>query len=324
MRSLLVVVSAVAATGCIGKYIRPTSEEKFEATPERLERGRYVVESLAGCGACHTPRPDGNLTAAEDGERALGGGNLLQDGPITVYIPNLTNDAETGLGGWTDDQVARAIRDGITKDEKVLFPVMPYTSYQLMSDEDVKAVVAYLRSLPPQKPVLPRRENELPFFLKRVVNAGATLHAPAVNVAAPAAGDAVARGKYVAHLGHCTECHNFGGKGARDESDRYMAGSDGAFEVKGVGKVWAPNLTSDPETGIARYSDDQLKAVLRTGKRLDGKLLAPPMSLMVPHFATMTEQDASDLVAWLRTLPPVKQQAPPRELDPAFAKLLGE
>lgn len=324
MRSQLVVLAALAASGCIGKYVRPTTEEKFESTPARLERGRYVVESVGACGACHTPRPDGNLAAPEDGDRSLGGGNVLEDGDVSVYIPNITGDAETGLGRWTDDQVARAIRDGISRDEKVLFPIMPYGAYQAMSDEDVKAVVVYLRSLPVQKPALARRDHQIPFGFKMALGMGVTLHAPAVNVAAPAAGDLVAQGKYVAKLAHCTECHNFGGKGPREETDRYMAGSDEPFQLKGVGKIWAANLTPDPETGLGKATDEQLKAVLRTGKRLDGKTLAPPMSLLVPHFATMSEEDTTALLAWLRSLPPVKQKVPARELEPAFAKQLGE
>lgn len=323
LKSALVCAAAVLV-GCAGGAIRPTTSEKVQATPERLARGQYLVNTIGACGGCHTGRKGGSMLEPEDMDRHLGGGAWLEDGAVGLWMPNLSSDVETGLGGWSDDEIMRAIRDGIAKDGRILFPIMPYGQYRHLSDEDTRSIVAYLRTVPAVKPVTPKREPQVPFMLSFVVNRGATLHPPAKDVPEPKREDAVAYGRYLAQAGHCMECHSMGGTGPRAETDRYMAGSDQPFALKGVGKVWAPNLTPDPETGLGKYTSEQLERSLRTGLRLDGKPMAPPMSSLMPHYALIEKQDMDALVAWIRALPPIKNQVPKRELEPGFAKLVGE
>jgi mono/diheme cytochrome c family protein len=322
LNKLLLCLFLCAA--CTGKYLRPTTDEKVAATAARLDRGRYLVNAIGACGGCHSPHAAGNLANPEDADRLLSGGNWLQDGEVGLFVPNLSSDVETGLGGWTDDEIMRAIRDGISKDGHTLAPMMPYDQYQYMSDDDVRAVVAYLRTVPAGKPVLPKRDNQLPFGLKMAMSMGGTLHTPVKDVRAPAREDKVAWGRYVARLGHCSDCHTLGSMGPRAETERFMAGSDVPMQMPGVGKVWPSNLTPDLDTGVGKATDEQLKASLRSGKRLDGKLMAAPMAMLMPHFALMSGEDLDALVAWMRTLPPVTNKVPARVLEAAAAKELGE
>ena len=95
------------------------------------------------------------------------------------------------------------------------------------------------------------------------------------------------------------------------------------FEDPGLGKVYAANISSDPEMGLGRYTAEQIKQALRNGTRLDGKKLAPPMSILIPHLSGMTEEDIDALVAYIKTLPPAKRKPPERELGPALRAQLG-
>jgi mono/diheme cytochrome c family protein len=315
MRSALL---ALLIAGCTSRFARETTAEAFPATPEDLSRGKYLVDAVTACGACHTGRKSGMLPDPEDPQHYLSGGNIMEDvGSFKLFVPNLTSDAETGLGKWSDDRIARAIRDGVDDEGNLLFPAMPFISYQHMSDRDVRAIVAYLRTVPKTKPVGPEFERDLPFISKMGMGLGMVHHEPVKGVKMPDPKDRVAYGRYVLSLAHCEECHALGGRGPKSEDDKeFMGGSDKPFTTRGVGKVWAPNLTPDPEFGIARYGDAQVKDALRTGMRLaDGKPMAFPMSSYIPHYSRMTAEDLDALIAYLRSLKPVHKQVPPPQLS---------
>lgn len=327
LRVALVYLAAVLATACAGKYVRPTSDAPIERTPERLKRGAYLVNEVAACGACHTTRASGAITDPEDRKQAMGGGNVLdyRHSDMRVYVPNLTSDPKTGLAGWSDDQLLRAIRDGVDATGRFLAPVMPSSAYRFFSDEDARAVVAYLRSLPPVEQARPPVASEQPFFVKLLGSTGAFQHPPARDVAPPDPNDPVRRGEYLARVAGCAGCHSLTKLGPVEEGDaRFMGGSEAPLELPGIGKVSASNLTPDPETGLGKYSAEQLKQALRTGTRLDGKLMAPPMETFMPHYMGLTDGDLDDLVTYLRALPAVKHAVPPRELSPEYRKKLGE
>lgn len=305
---------------CTGKYVRPTTAETVQETPQRLARGAYIVDHLASCGACHTERKSGDVFDTEGADGGYqAGGNVLSDASFALWVPNLTGDAATGLGQWTDDQIMRAIRDGVRPDGSFMFPVMPYPDYRFISDEDLRAIVAYLRSIPKVRQTRKPVDDDIPFLATIGIKLGMVQHPPAKDVPPPPSNDPVKKGEYLAHLGHCPLCHALGSTGPRaPDDDQFMAGSAKPFDTPGIGKVWATNLTPDLATGIGRYSAEEIAQALRTGKRLhDGKPMAYPMSIFTPHLSGMTEEDLTDLVAWLKSLKPVKNQVPPRELQAA-------
>ncbi|HEY0707444.1 MAG TPA: c-type cytochrome [Polyangia bacterium] len=319
----LLGLAGLASLACTGKYVRPTTLDKIDATPERLERGGYLVNSIMSCGACHTPRVGNTWLGGERADAYLAGGGMFDDPDMGFQInsPNITPDRETGIGAWSDDEILRAIRDGVHKDGSLLRPPMPFYMYDALSDEDGRAVVAYLRTVPPIKNAVPRTAK-LPFMLKFAMSFGLIHHKPVSNVQAPKPTDKQAYGGYLARLGLCVDCHSMTDKGP-DLDDNLLAGSTAPLAERQYGKVWARNLTPDPETGIGKYTAEQLKTSLRSGKRLDGKPMAPPMSLVLPHISTWTEEDLDALVVYLRSVPPKKRQVPEPQLTDEAKKSIG-
>jgi mono/diheme cytochrome c family protein len=307
--------------------VRPVSDDPIPPEPARLQRGSYLVNNVLFCGACHTSRERGNtLTEPERTDAYLGGGNVYADKGIgTVWVPNITPDVETGIGGWKDDEILRVLRDGVAKDGHFLVPLMPFGAYQHLSDEDARAVVAYLRTVPPYKQPKPRLDNKLGFMNKLLFGMiGVQMHRPVAGVAAPDRANKHDYGRYLMRIAACGDCHSLTEKGPRPESDPLaFAGSDVPFEDPGLGKVYASNISGDPETGLGRYSADAIKQALRNGTRLDGKKLAPPMSILIPHLSGMTDDDIDALVTYLKFLPAAKRKPPERELGPAMRAQLG-
>ena len=157
---VLAVLAAVAVAAIsftigwrpfIGPRSRTLTARKFDSTSARLTRGDYLVNHVTDCMACHAEH-DWTNREAPILPGKLGSGqdmNLLKGFPGRVYAPNITPDPETGAGNWTDDQLARAIREGVSHDGRALFPFMPYPDYRAMSDEDLASIIVYLRILPP-------------------------------------------------------------------------------------------------------------------------------------------------------------------------------
>ena len=147
----------------LGPSSRPLTERRFERTPERVARGQYLAENLLNCFACHSDREwtkhDAPVIAGTHG--AGSPAFALLDLPGEVRPPNISPDPETGAGNWTDDQLARAIREGIGFDGRALFPFMPYENFRSLSDEDLASVIVYLRSMPPVRRAVARTELDV-------------------------------------------------------------------------------------------------------------------------------------------------------------------
>ena len=166
-----VVVGVPALVGIrpfIGPKARALTDRRFEPSPARVERGKYLVTSgRAPCALCHSPMDfSGGGLKVKDGAE-LSGRNWAVDGVPFVTAQNLTPDPETGIGNFTDDELARAIREGIGRDGRALFPIMPYPAMHAMPDEDLASIVVYLRSLKPiRNPLTP---SAVPFPLNRLI-----------------------------------------------------------------------------------------------------------------------------------------------------------
>src|SRR5258706_9509971 len=154
----------------IGAKQRALIDGKFEATPARLARGKYLVDGVSGCFGCHTDA-DWSKPGAPPAAGREGSGHIWADQDLPWLVsPNITPDKETGAGNWTDDTLARAIREGIGHDGRALFPTMPYQSYRQMSDEDLASIIAYMRTVPAVRNQLPttRMPSALNFSIQNV------------------------------------------------------------------------------------------------------------------------------------------------------------
>jgi Cytochrome c len=299
---VLVGVSAIGITFTIGwrpfigPKARPLTSRTFERTPQRLERGRYIATALSGCVYCHS-RHDWAAPGTPIIAGSLGSGDVQPetDLPGLIVAPNLTPDPETGAGTWTDDQLARAIREGIGHDGRALFPMMPYTHYREMSDEDLASVVVYLRSLPAVRHELPKTEIIFPVkYLIRGVPEPVTSPVSEVD-----ASDAVKHGAHLVNLAGCGDCHTPMAKGQN------VAGMEfgGGQVLSGPwGSVASANLTPDP-SGIPYYDEALFLQVIHTGY-VKARPLSPIMPVLV--YKNLSDSDLKDMFAYLRTLKPVK------------------
>ncbi len=302
---------AVAFLSLRAPAMRAASDEKIERTPERLARGKYLVEHVSGCIGCHSDRQfDRYGMPVKTGTELQGGTPFDERGgvPGVVCAQNLTPDPETGIGGWTDGEVMRAFREGVTRDGQALFPMMPYTYYRVMSDDDARAVVAYLRTFPPIRNVIPKSRIAFPvnLFIKAVPQP-----LPGV-VATPNPSDRRAYGEYMVTIAGCKECHTpHDGKG-RPLPDMDYAGG---WEMRGPwGRVVTPNITPDPETSwMGRATKEQFVARFKSFAGLDGDKapkVAPGKNTVMPwlEYAGMTEDDLGVIYDHLQTRRPVKHR----------------
>jgi mono/diheme cytochrome c family protein len=295
----------------IGPRARTTTARTFERTPERLARGKYLAESVSGCMFCHTPHDWSSRTSPlADGNLGAGEEIPLKGLPGRIVAPNLTPDMETGAGTWTDDQLARAIREGVGHDGRALFAMMPYEHFRTMSDEDLASVIVYLRALPPVKHAVPRTEMVFPVnYFMRNVPQPVTNPVPAPDLSTP-----LKRGTYLTNIAGCTECHT-----PMDDHGQRLAGLEwaGGFIVDGPGgRVASANLTSDP-SGIPYYDEKLFLEVIRTGQ-VRARVLSPLMPFL--FYRGMTDQDLSAIFAYVHQLPPIKHRVD-NALPPTYCKV---
>jgi len=279
-RAALVVASLICfATAALGQ----------DDTP--VERGRYLVQSIAGCGNCHTPQGvEGPLVGL-----TLAGGLVIEEpGQFVAIASNITPDMETGIGAWTDEQIARAIREGIRPDGSVIGPPMPFGLYRQISDSDLAAMVAYLRAVEPIRNAVPASRYDVPL--------PPAWGPPVEHVPDVPRDDPVVYGAYLAGpVGHCIECHTPMLEGGMRAYENKL-GAGGAEFHGPWGVSYSVNITSDAENGLGRYSDAEVVAMITRGTRPDGSLMKPPMGY--PYYAKMTADDLAAVIAYLRALPP--------------------
>ncbi len=299
---LVVVAGALTVVGwevVLGPDARPVRSTPFEVTDARLARGKYLVEGPAHCFFCHS---DHDLTTPEYPViQSKKGAGWRMPIPELNYISarNITPDVETGIGSWSDDEIARAIREGVRKDGTALFPLMPYTDFATLDDEDVASIVVYLRTIPPVRNVVEARQ--LPGPLEYLVN---TMPKPitAPQRSHPSATPAD-RGKYLVRIAGCGGCHTASVDGEALPGLAFAGGELFHDPVEGRPFV-SRNITPDP-SGIAHYDEAFLRQTLRTG-RVGGQLLSHIMPF--EWFRNMTDEDIRDIWAFLQTLTPVKHR----------------
>ncbi|HKM84880.1 MAG TPA: c-type cytochrome [Terriglobales bacterium] len=282
----------------IGPKARPLTRRTFERTPQRLARGRYIATALSGCVYCHSPH-DWSAPGTPIIPGSEGAGEVLpyNDLPGRIVAPNLTPDLETGAGNWTDDQLARSIREGIGHDGRALFPIMPYPHYREMSDEDLASVIVYLRSLPAVRRELPKTEIIFPVkYLIRSVPEPVTSPVGDADTSDP-----VKSGSHLVDLAGCIDCHTPQVKGENLPGLEFAGGTTfpGPW-----GNVASANLTPDA-TGIPYYDEALFLQVLHSGY-VRARPLSPIMPVMV--YTNLTDGDLKAMFAYLRTLKPVKHR----------------
>ena len=272
--------------------MRPLTDRKFERTPERLVRGRYLVNGIGECFACHGPF-ESNAPGWPPVRGKEGSGLAGFSSSPGVVAANLTPDRETGIGNWTDDMLARAIREGISHDGHLIDPtIMPYEFYRSMSDEDLASVIVYLRSIPPIRNAFPASRTSRNIVAPYAI----PIYAP---VPPPDLSTPIKRGAYLVRVGACQWCHTL-----RDANRKPLPGLDfagGDLITTTDFQVTSANLTPDP-SGISYYDEAMFLKVMHTGK-VGARNIRPIMPWW--FFGQMNDDDLKAIFAYLRTLKPV-------------------
>jgi Cytochrome c len=265
------------------------------------ERGAYLVNTIMACGNCHSPRDtDGRPIAG----REFSGGLIFNTPAFIATAPNITPDAETGIGSWSDAEIRRALLEGVRPDHGrlagvPLAAIMPANFYKALLPDDLDAVVIYLRSI---KPI--RTESPDPVY-KAPVRRDPYPDAEA-GFSKTQFADPVRRGAYLVTIGHCMECHSAWSRGVSDFKSGLGRGGR-PFPVRegspaGTPDSIAANISAHPTAGIGGWSDAEIISAITNGIARDGRALKPPMAYT--YYAGLTQTDLADIVAYLRAVPP--------------------
>jgi mono/diheme cytochrome c family protein len=253
--ALIVIVIAGSGFGYL--YFRkpavaPPSSIRVAMTSERIARGKRLFEVVMDCDGCHSEHDNSRFgRPVVEGGRGKGYVFPKEIGlPGIVVACNITPDRETGIGAWTDGEKIRAIREGIGRDGGALFPMMPYTYYRSLSDEDAQSIVAYMNTLPPIRNALPRSAIQFPVSLM-IKAAPQPVAGPIV---APDSLDRMKYGEYLSTIAACAECHTQATRGEPAPGMRLAGGRE--FRTP-IAVVVSANITPDAETGIGKWSEQQ-------------------------------------------------------------------
>lgn len=279
------------------------SAEAPKPDPALVARGEYLTK-LLGCPFCHMPvGPQG-----PDFTRPFAGGLEVPEVFGTWRAPNITPHEGTGIGTWTEEQIIAAIREGKRPDGSKLYPIMPYPNYHRMTDADAKAIAAFLMALPPiDNAVAPTKDLKLPQL---------DLPPPA-NEPDPV-DDPVKHGEYLVTLMHCNMCHATpDAKGMPDFQNKpFSGGQEMELAMLGTGKLHVPNITSDPETGIGKWTVEQIATSIKTLTRPDGTVIQGPMQFYLAGWSAMDDKDLQAIAAYVKQIPAVKNKVPKSTFKP--------
>lgn len=314
---LLLAVFVLAGAGLTWLALKKPAQraaiaEKIEVTPQRIARGQYLVHHVSVCTDCHSERTMAYGLPFKPGRDGVGGmvWNAEIKFPGTLAASNLTPDPETGLGKWTDGEILRAMREGVNREGKALFPIMPYTHLRSLSDEDARSIVVYLRTLKPIRYEKPVKSLNPPLnFVEKFVPK--PLDGP---VATPDRSDHLAYGKYLTTIALCSECHT-----PRDSKDQPIAGREfsGGWEMlTPTFRVVTANITPHPSTFVGRASKEEFIGRFRAFANFTAaNAPAAPKgkNTLMPwiSYSQMTDEDLGAIYDYLKTLPPVENQVNP-------------
>ena len=265
-----------------------------EGEPD-AKRGRYLFDA-AGCRGCHTD--------AKNKGKPLSGGRRLNTPFGAYYSPNITPDAETGIGKWTDADFVRALRQGTAPDGSHYFPVFPYPSYSGMTDRDMLDIKAYIFTTPAHRALNKPHRARAPFGTRFLVGPWKALNfTPGPFRPEPKRSKQWNRGAYLVRaLGHCGECHT-----PRNLLGAVKTGMDMAGTTQGPDGGAVPNITPDRKTGIGRWAKGDLEEFLDSGMLPDGDFAGSDMGEVIDQSTSrLTRLDRKAIVEYLGSLPPVE------------------
>jgi mono/diheme cytochrome c family protein len=298
---LLIVAGAYAYINLALPNVGPAPEMTVEVTHERVERGRYLANHVMLCMDCHAER-DWSLFAGPPTPGTEGAGGDIFDhsmGFPGVFISS--NITPAGVGNWTDGELFRLITTGVKRDGTPIFPVMPYMNYGKMDEEDIKSVIAYIRTLEPVQTNHPASKADFPFSM--ILR---TIPQKAKPTPIPPRTDQLAYGEYLVNAGACYDCHTAFEKGKF--VGEFLAGGR-SFQYPDGSIITSANLTPH-ETGLKNWTKEMF--VSRFRAYADSAYVPATVQpgefqtiMPWPMYGGMEVEDLEAIFAYLQTLKPV-------------------
>ena len=272
-------IPATVPTGALGPH-----------TPD-LANGKEML-LIGGCSSCHA------VPKQEDSTR-LGGGLGLVSSFGTFYVPNISPDTKDGIGGWTEAQFVTALTKGTSPEGEHLFPIFPYTSYQRMKVDDVRDLLAYIRTLPPVAGKSRDHDAPFPFNIRRLVGGWKLLFLDGGTFASDTSQSAQwNRGAYLVNgPGHCAECHSPRNRVGAIVTGKRFTGSPTPYGQSGF-----PNIT---QLKLEKWSEPEIAETLATGMTADGDRVGGPMVEVVHNTSQLSAEDRAAMAAYIKSLPPL-------------------
>jgi mono/diheme cytochrome c family protein len=281
-----------------------------DARKPDVKNGRYLYFA-GGCASCHAApaSPKCDEAASEDDLKPVGG-RCLKTEFGTFHVPNITPDKETGIGGWSETDFIRAMKEGRSPEGYNYYPAFPYGSYQRMTRSDLTDLWGFLQTLEPIRSTTPDHELSFPYNIRKGLTAWKLLYLDGKTFEPdPAKSAKLNRGAYLVEgPGHCGECHT---------PRNWFGGMIEARKLGGApnpeGRGFIPNITPH-ETGIAPWSEKDIVFALTTGFKPDGDVMGSTMAKVQKNMAQLTDEDRDAIAAYLKSVPPVASE--PRKKQP--------
>ena len=249
-----------------------------------VERGKALA--IAGdCVACHT---------APGGVPFAGGLSLATPFGV-IMTPNITSDEATGIGRWSKDDFARAMHQGRRPSGALLYPAFPYTYYTKVSRSDIDAIYDYLRTVEPVDNAVNRNSLPFPFNIRTAMLGWNALYfKPGRFVPDPQRSEEFNRGAYLVDgLGHCGACHTPMNLFGANKEDRFLQGNQ-------IDTWMAPNITNDPQTGLGKWSVEEIVQYLKTGQTRTTMASGPMAEVVEDSTSKMSDADLKAMAVYLK------------------------
>ncbi|BBB67451.1 cytochrome c [Undibacterium sp. YM2] len=292
--AVLFLLACILAVAGFGYYLVDdkstvnTAAGKPQA--EQVTRGEYLVKA-GNCMGCHTAR----------GEAAFAGGRLLQTDFGNFRTPNITPDAKTGIGNWTADDFWQALHNGKSRDGSLLYPSFPYTNYTQVSRADADVMYAYLMSLPKVEKQNQAHELRFPYDQRALLAFWrAAYFRPASYQEDKSKSVEWNRGAYLVNgLGHCSACHS---------SRNSLGANAGVKDLSGgeLSSWYAPALTNSKEVNLAKWSPQELIALLKSGVNQHTAVSGPMAEVVAGSTQYLSDADIKSMVSYLQAIPTVQ------------------
>ena len=303
------IFTAAYFSSCKGKKSEPQANAKEDSIKKVIERGDYLANHVAGCMDCHSKRDFSKFSGPVIPGTEGGGGFVLDQKfglPGVLYGKNITPDAETGIGTWTDDEILRAMTQGINKNGDTLFSIMPYANFNRMAKEDLLSIIAYIKTLKPIKNIVPLRKLMMPIAMDYP---GKNLQPSVDGNVRPPESDKVKYGEYLITMANCGTCHSPLTPQGPDLSRMYAGGY--RFDLGATGIVNSANITPDSTTGIGGWTEERFLNKFTPYREERNYNYDPgkqntimPLSIL----AGMNDEDLKAIYAYLRTVKPVSNK----------------